>query len=70
MIRAQSIIQCTQRGPQKSEVKPKRGPLCKIGRGDVYFQKKGDLRTQTNFFCTGRWGKAIEFANLKIQDVS
>ena len=40
MIRAQSIIQCTQKGPQKSEVKPKRDPLCKIGRGDVCFQKK------------------------------
>ena len=43
MIRAQSIIQCTQRGPPKSEVKPKRGPLCKIGRGDVYFQKKKEI---------------------------
>ena len=31
-------------------------------------KKKGDLRIQTNFFCKGRWGKVIEFANLKIQD--
>ena len=69
MIRAQSIIQCTHtHRSQKSEVQPKRDSLCKIGRGDVSFPKKGDLRIQTNFFCKGRWGKVIEFANLKIQD--
>ena len=40
MIRAQSIIQCTHKGPQKSEVKPNRDSLCNIERGDVCFQKK------------------------------
>ena len=68
MIRAQSIKQCTHtHRSQKSEVKPKTDSLCKIGRGDVSFPKKKEIYV-TNFFCKGRWGKVIEFANLKIQD--
>ena len=61
----------THTGPKKVKLSLKRIHYAKLEEGMSLFQrkkKKGDLRIQTNFFCKGRWGKVIEFANLKIQD--
>ena len=54
--------------PKKVKLSLKRIHYAKLEEGMSLFQKKGDLRIQTNFFCKVRWGKVIEFANLKIQD--
>ena len=71
VIRARSTIQCTHKGPKKVKLSLK-GIHCatlKEGMFVLFPKKEEDLRTQTNFFCKGRWGKAIN-ANLKFQDVS